>query len=739
MMIEYSKESQTFQLQTDNTSYIFQVLANGDLGQVYYGRKIHLKSNYHNLTTREIKDATVSWKVDQPDIQPDVLKHEYSVLGSGDFRFPAFQLTFANGSRVSEFKYVDYEINTGKQRLPGMPSTFDDTNDDVQTLTINLTDQLVGMDLQLHYSIFPHQDVIARSATFINHSNDQVVIDHAFSTEVDLPDANYDIIEFPGAWARERQLNRAALRPGYQGSGSLRNATSHQANPFMMIARHDTSEDFGEVYGFNLVYSGNFLNQVEVDQFQTTRILVGINPTEFAWNLGPGSQFQTPEAIQSYSNQGMNQLSQQLSDFYQDHIVNPRFSQQPRPTLVNNWEGTYFDFNEDKLITIVNAAHKAGIEMFVLDDGWFGERNDDTTSLGDWFVDKNKFPNGIEHFVNQVHGLGMKFGLWVEPEMISKQSHLYEQHPEWMIQTPGRHQTPGRNQFVLDMTRPEVVDYLFKVLNQIITDTKLDYIKWDMNRYITEMYGIDLPANQQLEMGHRYILGVYDLYDRLIKSNPDVLFESCASGGGRFDLGMMYYAPQAWTSDDIDAAERMKIQYGTSYGYSLSMMGSHVSAVPNDITGRTIELSTRARVAYFGDFGYELDLAKLSDDELKQVAWQVEFYKRYRRLFQFGKFYRIESPFAGNVTSWQVVNDDQSLAIAGRYQLMNEPNSPYLRIKFKGLHPDKQYRINDSEEIFYGDELMNAGYFIPNILKTMKEQRLRTADFSSQLFVIKAI
>lgn len=739
MTIEYSDASKIFHLQTKHTSYVFHVLENGELGQIYYGTKIHAKDNYSNLTTRELKDATVAWKIDKPDFQPDILKFEYSALGSGDFRFPAFQLTFNNGSRISEFKYASYEIKSGKRRLDGLPATFGFADDGSQTLIITLRDETVGVDLQLSYSVFPDQDVIVRSSKFINHGTERVVIDHAFSSELDLPDSNYDLIEFPGAWARERHFTRSKLKPGYQGAGSLRTASSHQANPFMMLARPDTGENSGEVFGFNLVYSGNFLDQVEVDQFDGSRVLIGINPNEFSWNLTPGETFQTPEAVQTFSNQGINALSQQLADFYQQHLVNQRYAHSTRPILVNNWEATYFNFNENKLMEIVKTAKSVGIEMFVLDDGWFGERNDDTTSLGDWFVDKSKFPNGIGHFANQVHELGMKLGVWFEPEMISKQSQLYGEHPDWMIQTPGRHQTPGRNQFVLDMSRPEVVDYLVDSISKIIDETQLDYIKWDMNRYITEMYGQKLAANQQLEMGHRYILGVYDLYERLTKAHPEVLFESCASGGGRFDLGMMYYAPQAWTSDDTDAVERMKIQHGTSYGYSQSMMGAHVSAVPNDQTGRYTELNTRARVAYFGDFGYELDLTKMTDSELSEVRKQVEFYKKYREVFQFGKFYRLESPFNGNVTSWQVVSPDRDLAIVGRFQLLNIPNSPYLRIKFKGLDPDKQYRVNGSEEIFYGDELMNAGYFVPEILTNSKKQGLRTADFSSQLFIIKAV
>lgn len=515
------------------------------------------------------------------------------------------------------------------------------------------------MTLDLNYSIFPLQDIIVKSVKFTNPSSEKLVLNRALSSQLDLPDSNYDLIQFSGTWARERHLYRNQLRPGIQSISSLRTSSSHQQNPFMMLARPQTTDEQGDVFGFNLVYSGNFLDSVEVDQYDTSRILTGINPDEFGWNLAPQTSFQTPEAILSYTTEGMNQLSQQMADFYSQHLVNPRFTHEDRPILINNWEATYFDFNEAKLMTIVNQAHQLGIEMFVLDDGWFGHRDDDTTSLGDWFVDKKKFPNGIEHFSQQVHDLGMKFGLWFEPEMISIDSDLYQKHPEWMIHDPKSTPTPGRHQFVLDMTRPEVIDYLYDLMSHMIESANLDYIKWDMNRHITEMFSSELTSDQQLEMPHRYILGVYQLYDRLTKAYPNVLVESCASGGGRFDLGLMYYAPQAWTSDDTDAAERMLIQFGTSYGYPQSMMGAHVSAVPNDQMGRITSLKTRGAVAFFGDFGYELDITKMAPEELDQIKDQVAFYKQYRHLFQFGKFYRIDSPFvgSGNVISWQVVSD----------------------------------------------------------------------------------
>lgn len=734
MTINVNQAQNLFHLQTDHTSYLFTVLPNQDLGQLYYGSLIPVKEAYPNLASREEHGATPMWHDDLPDFQPELLKTEYASLGKGDFRYPAFQLTQPNGSRTSEFAYQGYDVVAGKQRLADQPATFDDTHDDAQTLIVHLQDAITGVLLDLNYTVFPHQDVIVRSARYENPTATPVVLNTAYSAQLDLPDDQYDFIQFAGSWTHERHLHRNALRPGTQSISSLRGASSHQENPFMMLARPNTTNDQGGVFGFNLVYSGNFMDSIEVDQYATSRVLIGINPDEFGWNLAAGGHFQTPEAILSYTAEGMNQLSQQMGAFYQAHLVNARFAHQDRPILINNWEATYFDFDEAKLMTIVKQAHELGIEMFVLDDGWFGHRNDDFTSLGDWFVNEPKFPQGLKHFGDQVHALQMQLGLWFEPEMISKDSHLYQAHPDWVVGDPNAQLTPSRHQFVLDMTRQEVVDYLYQRISQIIEDMHLDYIKWDMNRNITEAFSRQLAADAQLEFPHRYILGVYQLYDRLTKAYPDVLFESCASGGGRFDLGMMYYAPQAWTSDDTDAVERLKIQYGTSYGYPQMMMGAHVSAVPNDQNGRVTSLATRGAVAFFGDLGYELDITKMTPAELEQIKEQVAFYKQHRHLFQQGTFYRLDDPFVGegNITSWGVVATDQTTAIFGRYQLLNHPNAPYQRQYFKGLDPQRTYTVNGGDERFSGAELMTAGYWIPAIQPVNGQ----SSDFSSQLFIL---
>ena len=740
MSIHVNEEHKLFHLQTAKTSYIFKILENGNAGQLYYGPQIPVKKDYPNLASREERDCTNTLTVDQSDFQLELIKQEYAGLGKGDYRYPAYQITYPNGSRTSEFEYTGYEVADGKERLKNMPSAFDDQGDDSQTLTVTFKDELANLVLQLHYTVFEKEDVIVRSATFINRGQEAVTLDRALSPQLDLPDHDYDMLQFSGSWARERHLIRTPLRSGIQSIGSLRVASSHQQNPFFALARLHTDNHQGAAFGFNFIYSGNFIDSVEVDQFDTTRVLVGINPDDFGWKLANGESFQTPEAVMTYTSDGLNRMSQQLGAFYQDHLINQHFAHQDRPILINNWEATFMDFNEAKLMKIVEQADKLGIEMFVLDDGWFGHRDDDKSSLGDWFVDQKKFSNGISGFADRVHDQGMKFGLWFEPEMISVDSKLYEKHPDWMIATPGRQGTPARNQYVLDMTRQEVVDYLFEHMSAIIKQTKLDYIKWDMNRNITEMYGAKLPADQQLEFPHRYILGVYQLYARLTEAFPKVLFESCASGGGRFDLGMMYYAPQAWCSDDTDAVERIKIQDGTSYGYTQNMWGAHVSAVPNDQVGRLTSLDTRAAVAYFGDFGYELDITKMAADELATIKKQVAFYKQYRHLFQFGKFYRLDNPDTNNdnVYGWQVVNEDRSEAILARFQILNGANPAYIRVYFAGLDPEVTYTVNDGQERFSGAELMNAGYFVPRIMDRTKSEK-DPSDFSSRLFIAKKV
>lgn len=738
MSIHISKDERLFHLETENSSYVFRVLENQQLQHLYYGKRIHVKENCGNLASYQTRGFEVSYTADEERIQLSMIPNEYAAYGKGDFRHPAYQVQDATGSRITELKYQGYTLSTGKKRLEILPSTFDDDGDRSEVLTITLKDDIIGLVVKLNYTVFPGQNVIVRNVEFINEGQSDLKLLKAMSLHLDLPDDQFDFIHFSGAWLRERQLYRTALRPGLQSIDSLRYSSSPQNNPFFMLSRKHTTEESGEVYGFNLVYSGNFQNSIEVDHFGTTRVLIGVNPVEFEYLLEPQMSFVIPEAIMSYSAQGMNALSQQLAIFYREHLVNPRFAKRPRPIVLNSWETMYFNLTTDKVLELAKCGQQLGVELFVLDDGWFGHREGDNSSLGDWTTDYRRLPKGISYIADEIHKMGMQFGLWFEPEMISIDSELYRTHPEWMICTPHRKPSVGRHQYVLDFTNQEVIDYLFDAISSIIQETKLEYIKWDYNRNITDAYTTTLLATKQMEFGHRYILGVYQLLERLTKAYPEVLFESCSSGGGRFDLGMMYYAPQAWTSDDTDPIERLKIQHGTSYGYSLSMMSAHVSASPNEQSGRRTSLDTRAAVAYFGVFGYELDVTVLEVAEAEKVKEQIHFYKKYRDVFQYGNFYRIRSPFEDDVVDWQVVSSDKSTAILLHTSLISHLNPGYSVVKFCGLDEDKRYMIAGMDEEFFGDELMNAGVkIVPEGAENGPV--ISTPEYQSHLLIVEEI
>lgn len=519
------------------------------------------------------------------------------------------------------------------------------------------------------------------------------------------------------------------LRHGVQSVYSLRGHSSHQYNPFIALKRKDTNEANGEVIGCSLIYSGSFLGQVEVDNYDVTRLSMGIHPDQFDWPLGEDGEFETPEAVIVYSDKGLNGMSQAFHTLFQKRLARGYWRDRERPILVNNWEATFMDFNEEKLLTIAKSAKEAGIELFVLDDGWFGKRDDDTTSLGDWFVNTDKLPEGLKGLSKKIHALEMQFGIWIEPEMISLKSELYQKHPEWMMVDTRYPASHGRNQFVLDFTDEHVVNSIFEMLDKVLQEADVDYIKWDMNRTMSEVYSA-LQGKDQGTVVHQYILGVYRLYENLIKKYPKILFESCASGGARFDAGMLYYAPQAWCSDDTDAIERLRIQYGTSYVYPLSSIGAHVSVSPNQQVLRSTPLSTRFNVSVFGAFGYELDVSKFTPEEKEQVKQQVAFMKQYRHLLQFGTFYRLRSPFENNITSWMVVNEDRSAAIVGVYKVLQHVSEPYTRIRLQGLDPDTRYHVSVLEKEIYGDELMHAGIALSSY------DHLPYGDFQSQLFVL---
>ena len=739
MGIAVNQAGDTFHLYNQKISYIMKVLPNRQLGQIYFGKRIRIPEDCsYFLETSSRPMSSCVFDTDNR-FSMEHIRQEYGVFGTSDYRMPATEVLQENGSRISEFCFREYRIQAGKPKFPGLPATYVENEEEAETLVIRLADPVTGLELELFYTIFAAGGILARSARFVNRGEQALHLQSAMSLCLDLPDSGYDMIQFSGAWARERYPKTRRLEQGIQSVGSIRGNSSHNHNPFMILKRPTADEFQGEAIGFSLIYSGNFLAQVEVDTYDTARVLLGIHPHCFDWKLDPSEEFQTPEAVMVYTDQGLNHLSQTFHRLYQKRLARGYWRDRVRPILINNWEATYFDFTEDKLVGIAEKARECGVELFVLDDGWFGKRCGEQAGLGDWVANPDRLKNGITGLARRIEDLGMKFGLWFEPEMVNKDSDLYREHPDWIIQAPGRRNSHGRYQYVLDFSRKEVVDRIYEMMDKILSEAKVSYIKWDMNRSITECYSAALPPDRQGEVYHRYILGVYDLYERLTSKFPQVLFESCASGGGRFDPGMLYYAPQCWTSDDSDAVERIKIQYGTSYCYPVSSMGTHVSVVPNHQINRITPLDTRANVAYFGTFGYELDLNILTADEQEEVKGQIAFMKQYRQLFQFGTFYRLQSPFEHNTSAWMVVSDDRKEAIVGWYRVLNGVNLPYTRLRLKGLTEDLPYRVNGGRDIHYGSELMNAGLITTDASSGQaqgNEEMCR--DFESRLYILKA-
>lgn len=739
MAIFFNGNSKEFHLQNSKISYIIKILKNNQLGQIYYGKRINHRNSFEHLF--KIKRRVLTSCLYEGDLEYslELIKQEYPSYGTSDYREPAFQVKQRNGSKVTDFQYKFHNIYEGKPKLEGLPAVYVEDNKEAETLEVVLEDKLINSQLILYYTIFEDCPVITRSAKFINNGPEDLTLLRAMSMCCDLPDSNFEMLQLSGAWARERYIKTRKLETGIQSISSTRGSSSANHNPFIALKRPETNEYLGEVYGFSLVYSGNFLAQVEVDYDNVSRVTMGINPFDFSWALKTGESFQTPEVVMVYSDKGLNDMSQTYHRLYRNRLARGKWRNERRPVLINSWEATYFNFDEEKIVNTAKASYELGIELFVLDDGWFGKRDDDTTSLGDWYPDKRKLPDGIKGVAEKINSFGMKFGLWFEPEMISKESELYKSHPDWVIKTKGRRQCHGRNQYVLDFSNKEVVDYIYEVMSKMLRDAPISYVKWDCNRNLSEIYSRAYPPERQGEIAHRYILGVYSLYERLIDEFPYILFESCASGGGRFDPGMLYYAPQAWTSDDTDAVERLKIQYGSSMVYPLSSMGSHVAASPNHQVGRTVPMHTRANVAYFGTFGYEIDLNTLTEKEKLEVKKDIKFYKQYSKLINDGFFYRLRSPFEGdgNIVSWMVVSDDKKEALLAIYNILSKPNDGYYRILLKGLNPQFKYSIFGCDDIFFGDELMNVGFiFDQDSLKNNPNERV--GDFMSRVFVIRA-
>lgn len=741
MRIDVHEKSGTFHLHNDELSYVMKVLPNGHLGQLYFGAPIHDREDFDYLLEICARSHSAVFG-DEGFVSLEHVKQEYPSYGNSDFREGAVEILQSDGSRISDLRYAGYRTEHGKPHLPGLPATYTEHDAEAETLAITLRDEKDGMEVTLFYTIFEGSGVIARSARLENRGEEPVHIERAMSLSLDLPDASYDWIQLAGSWARERTPLRQPLHSGIQAVESLRGHSSHQYNPFLMLVRPETGEDSGEAMGFCLVYSGNFLAQIQADTYGVTRVTMGIHPAWFSWKLDPGESFQTPEAVIVYTDQGLNAMSQTFHRLFRDRLARGAWKNRVRPILINNWEATYFDFDEPKLLSIAEKAKEEGVELFVLDDGWFGARRNDWAGLGDWVPAEGLLPSGIAGLSKKITAMGLSFGLWFEPEMVNPDSDLYRAHPDWTLHAPGRKPTTSRHQLVLDFSRPEVVDYVHGLIAAILREADISYVKWDMNRSITECYSIALPADRQGEVFHRYILGVYDLYERLTSEFPEILFESCAGGGGRFDAGLLYYAPQGWTSDDTDAIERIRIQYGTSYAYPVSSMGSHVSAVPNHQLRRVTALKTRADVAYFGTYGYELDLNRLSEEEQEQVKACTRFMKEHRELIQYGTFYRLRSPFESNEAAWMVVSGDRKEAIVAYYQILSTVNGGFLRLPLRGLDPDRFYHVREdagAEGDFYGDELMRAGLVTSDETSQKIGEKIRPAgDFRSTLYLLRA-
>jgi alpha-galactosidase len=640
---------------------------------------------------------SVSYDEEHPSLTLDNICLEYSSYGKGDFREPPILFSRQNGDRIADFHYKEHRIIKGKPRsFSGLPESYGDKNQ-CMTLIVVLKERVSALRLELSYTTFDQADVIVRKASLTNDMGETITLQRFSSLQLDLPTSDYSLVTFDGAWARERYRTAHRLRSGIHVNDSKTGVSSSRHNPCLFLTTNEDNDNQGDCYGCNLIYSGDHAQHIETTPYGKVRLLTGLNPATFSWQLHPGEKFHTPEAILTFSHEGLNGTSRNFHRFINSHIVRGSWKYHQRPIVVNNWEATYFNFSEHALLKLARKAADLGAELFVLDDGWFGSREDDTTSLGDWTVNTKKLPDGLASLSKKIHGMGLLFGLWCEPEMVSRKSQLYREHPEWLVSVPGRNPSPGRNQYLLDLTREDVRDYLFESLSNIWKLANVDYVKWDMNRMFSDMYS-NSEKFQQEEFNHRYMLGLYSLLQRFVEAFPQLLFESCASGGNRFDLGMLCYMPQTWTSDNTDALSRVYIQEGTSYGYPLSSMGAHVSESPNHQTLRVSNLESRFNVAAFGLLGYEMDLSQLSTQESEVIRNQIAFYKVHRSLLQYGEFFRFKTIADNNQAIWVVSAPDRTEMLALFFQTLNIPNPPTDILRIPIADPDLTYAVTPRRE-----------------------------------------
>lgn len=711
MAIYIDEQKKLFTLSTNNTSYQMMVDKYLVLNHLYYGENIGQEDMSYLLDYQDRGFSGNPYEAgNERDYSLDSRPQEYSTNGVGDYRINSVSVINADGSDAADWRYAGYTIEKGKYAIPGMPALYGEEKD-ADTLIVELADKVTGLHAFLYYSVWEERDIITRCVKFVNQGSDVIVLTKAASMNLDLMSGDWELMHFHGRHNLERQMERVPLMRGKMTVESVRGASSHQHNPFAILCSKDTTEEAGPCYGTALVYSGNFSIEAEKDQMGQTRLTAGINSQRFAWTLEAGAEFYTPEAVMTYSSEGFEKMSSNFHHTFREHLCRGKYKHERRPVLINNWEATYFDFDTDKLLDIAREAKKDGIEMLVMDDGWFGKRNKDDSSLGDWVVNEEKIKGGLKNLVDKVNEIGLEFGIWFEPEMISPDSDLYREHPEWAIQIPGREATEIRCQYVLDLSRPEVQDYAYECVAKILRSANIKYVKWDMNRQLSDLGSTYLDKDSQQELFHRYVLGMYAMQERLIQEFPDLLLENCSGGGARFDPGMLYYSPQIWCSDDTDAIERLEIQEGTALIYPLCSMGAHVSVCPNHTVGRVTPFTTRGHVALAGTFGYELDITKLPEEERKLIPEQTAMYHKYHELIREGEYYRILSSRENHRSDcWAVASEDKSEVLVTYVQVLAQANMPSRKVRLRGFDPAKKYRLEGTDEVYSGEMLMNAGF-----------------------------
>ncbi len=714
MAVVLDENKSLFTLYTDSSMYQMKVDNLGVLLHTYYGKRTGAVDYSYLISSRDRGFAGNPYQAGTDRTYSlEVLPQEYSCFGSGDYRASALKIRYHMGARALELRYVGHEILEGKYAIPGLPAVYAEEGNRADTLVMILKDDVSGVFVSLYYGVLEDLDVITRAVRIENRGEQPIYLERALSMCLDQIYGSYDLLTFYGKHEMERKLSRAHIHHGVQSVGSVRGTSSHHYNPFMVLAERSATETQGNCYGFSFLYSGNFLGEAEYDQFNQTRVLMGIHPDNFEFALNPGEDFRTPEVAMVYSDSGFEKMSQTFHYAFRNNLCRGKYKKARRPVLMNNWEGTYFHFTGEKLVQMAKEAADLGVELFVMDDGWFGKRDSDDSGLGDWFVNEKKLGCTLAELSAQIHELGMKFGIWFEPECISEDSDLYRAHPDWALTIPGRKPMRGRYQLVLDFSRQDVRDFIFAQMCEVLDHAKVEYLKWDFNRSISDVYSALLPADRQGEVSHRYVLGLYEFLEKLGNRYPDMLIEGCSGGGGRFDAGMLYYTPQIWCSDDTDAIERLKIQYGTSFAYPVSTVGAHVSACPNHQTGRITPLDTRATVAMAGTFGYELDPMKLSDEEKEQIRKQIQTFKGYYNLIQDGKYHRLTNPFVDEVyTVWEFTSPDGSEALMSVVANKIYANGAPVYVKLRGLKEDRYYLMN-GEKRYLGGALMHAGFRMP--------------------------